>query len=129
MNITTQLISAHRRQLPALAFLFVAITLCAFAPPSVRAGGEKPFHANFITKVESFVEYPFLHVMVIGRGQATYMGRTTAFTDNQLVSLIDGSLRRWPVGSPLPAVIRQRVGPEGSRGLKEAACCPAVHYS
>jgi hypothetical protein len=28
---------------------------------------------------------------VKSRGQATYMGRTTAFTDDQLVSLIDGS--------------------------------------
>ena len=38
------------------------------------------------------MEYPFLHVTVNGRGQATHMGRTTAFTDDQLVSLIDGSM-------------------------------------
>ena len=91
MKTTTNLISAGRRQFPTLAFLIVAVSLLAFASPSVRAGGEKPFHANFITQVKSVVEFPFLHVVVNSRGQATYMGRTTAFTDDQLVSLIDGS--------------------------------------
>ena len=50
-----------------------------------------PFHANFITKVESVLEFPLLHVTVNSRGQATYMGKTTAFTDDQLVNVIDGS--------------------------------------
>jgi hypothetical protein len=91
MKTTTNLIFASRRHLPLLALLLATITLVAFEPPSARASGEKPFHANFITQFESVVEYPFLHVTVNSRGQATYMGRTTAFTDDQLVSLIDGS--------------------------------------
>src|SRR5262249_41074805 len=58
---------------------------------SARAGSEMAFHANFITQFETVVEFPLLHVTVNSRGQATYMGRTTAFTDDQLVNLIDGS--------------------------------------
>jgi hypothetical protein len=91
MKTTTNLILASRRHLPALALLLTTITLLAFAPSSARAGGEKPFHANFITEFQSVVEYPLLPVTVNSRGQATYMGRTTAFTDDQLISLIDGS--------------------------------------
>jgi hypothetical protein len=91
MKTTTNLISARPRHLPFFALLLAAVTLLAFAPPSSRAGDEMPFHANFITQFESVVEYPFLHVTVNGRGKATYMGTTTAFTDDQLVSLIDGS--------------------------------------
>lgn len=91
MKTITNLKSLTRRHLPPLALLLATITLLAFAPPSARAGGEMPFHANFITQVETVVEFPFLHVTVKGRGQATYVGRTTAFTDDQLVNLIDGS--------------------------------------
>jgi hypothetical protein len=67
------------------------VGLLAFAAPPTMASSELPFHANFVTQVRSFVEYPFLHVKVSGHGKATYMGTTTAFTDDQLVSLIDGS--------------------------------------
>jgi hypothetical protein len=91
MKTTTNLKSASHRHLPWLALLFAAITLLAFAPQSARAGDELPFHANFITQVETVLEFPFLHVTVNSRGKATYMGRTTAFTDDQLVNLIDGS--------------------------------------
>ena len=91
MKTPTNLISAQHRHLPSLALLLATVTLLAFAPQSARAGGEKPFHANFITRFESVVEFPLLHVTVNSRGQATYMGRTTAFTDDQLVNLIDGS--------------------------------------
>lgn len=91
MKTMTSLKSQSRRHLPSLALLLAAVTLLAFAPQSARATGEKPFHANFTTQVETVVEFPFLHVTVNSRGQATYMGRTTAFTDDQLVNLIDGS--------------------------------------
>jgi len=88
---TTTLKSLSRRHLPSLTLLLATVTLLPFAPQSARASGEKPFHANFITQVETVVEFPFLHVTVDSRGQATYMGRTTAFTDDQVVNLIDGS--------------------------------------
>jgi hypothetical protein len=91
MKTRTNLKSQSHRHLPSLALLLAAVTLLAFAPQSARASGEKPFHANFITQFESVVEFPLLHVTVNSRGQATYMGRTTAFTDDQLVNLIDGS--------------------------------------
>ncbi len=91
MKTLTNLESPARRRLASLALLHAAVILLAFAPQSVRAGGEKPFHANFITQTQSVVEYPFLHVTVDGRGKATYLGTTTAFTNDQLVSLLDGS--------------------------------------
>ena len=91
MKTTPNLKSPSRRHLPSLALQLATVILLAFGPSSARASDELPFHANFITKVETFVEYPFLHVRVNSRGQATYMDRTTAFTDDQLVSLIDGS--------------------------------------
>ena len=79
------------RLFSSLSLLLATVCLLAFASPAARAGGEVPFHANFITQFESVVEFPLLHVTVNGRGQATYVGRTTAFTDDQLVNLIDGS--------------------------------------
>src|SRR5262245_30820310 len=91
MKTRTNLISARRSLLPSLAFLFATLTLLAFVPQPARASDEMPFHANFITQVQTVVEFPLLHVTVNSRGQATYMGRTTAFTDDQLISLIDGS--------------------------------------
>ena len=91
MKTTTNLKSASHRHLPWLALLLATVTLLVFAPQSTRASGEKPFHANFITQVETVLEFPFLHVTVNSRGKATYMGRTTAFTDDQLVNVIDGS--------------------------------------
>ena len=91
MKTTTNLNPPSRRHLPSLALLLATVTLLAFVPLPARASDEMPFHANFITKVESVVEFPFLHVTVNSRGLATYMGKTTAFTDDQLVSLIDGS--------------------------------------
>ena len=91
MKTTTKLVSKNRRNLRSLALLLAAVTLLAFAPQSARASVEKSFHANFITQFESVVEFPLLHVTVNSRGQATYMGKTTAFTDDQLVNLVDGS--------------------------------------
>jgi hypothetical protein len=90
MKKTTNLKSLSREPLPSLALLVATVALLAFAPQSVR-GGEKEFHANFITQFESVVEFPLLHVTVNSKGRATYMGRTTAFTDDQLVNLVDGS--------------------------------------
>lgn len=74
-----------------MPLLIVAVTMLAFAPQPARAGVERPFHADFTTKFESVVEFPILHVTVNSRGSATYLGKTTAFTDDQLINLIDGS--------------------------------------
>ena len=74
--------------LPSLALLFAA----DLVPLSAHAQSEKPFNANFITKFTSVVEGDFLHVTVTGPGQASYLGKSTAFTDSQFVSLIDGSI-------------------------------------
>ena len=93
MKTTIHLKSPRCRQLPALALLLAAVISLALAPQSARASGEKPFHANFITQFESVVEFPLLHVTVNARGKATYMGTTSALTDDQLVNLIDGSGR------------------------------------
>ena len=91
MKTITHLKSPSRRQFPSLALLLAAVTLLAFAPQPARAGPSYPFHANFITQVETVLEFPLLHVTVNGRGQATYMDRPSAYTNDQLVNLIDGS--------------------------------------
>ena len=91
MKTTTNLNSSSRRHFPSFALLLAAMMLPAIAPSAARASGEKPFHANFITQFQGVVEYPILHVTVSSRGQASYLDRTTAFTDDQLISLIDGS--------------------------------------
>lgn len=91
MKTTTNLKSTSCRHLPALALLLATVTLLGFVPQSARASGEKPFHASFITRFESVVEPPFLHVTVNGHGKATYLGRAAAFTDDQLVNPVDGS--------------------------------------
>ncbi|MEO8438603.1 MAG: hypothetical protein ABI540_00110 [Spartobacteria bacterium] len=91
MNATPKHLFLRPRYLPFLTLLLATVTLLASAPQSAQAGGEKSFHANFITQVETVLKFPFLHVTVDSRGQATYMGRTTAFTDDQLVNVIDGS--------------------------------------
>jgi hypothetical protein len=91
MKTTTNFSSKSVLRLPSLALLFAAALLPLFGSQPVLAQGEKPFHANFTTKVISVVEGEFLHITVTGSGQANYLGKTKAFTDNQLVSLIDGS--------------------------------------
>ena len=91
MKTTISLKSPSRWHLPSLALLLATVILLAFAPSSARATGEMPFHANFITKFVSVLEFPLLHLTVTSRGQATYMGRTTAFTDDQVANVIDGS--------------------------------------
>lgn len=91
MNTTTKCIPARDRHLPFLALLLATVTLLAFAPQSVRASVDKPFHANFITQFTSVLEFPLLDLTVHGKGNATYMGTTTAFTDDQVSNLIDGS--------------------------------------
>ena len=91
MKTRTNLKSSSRRHLASLAFLLATVSLLAFAPPAARASIETPFHANFITQFETVLEFPILHVTVNSRGQATHMGRTTAFTDDQIANLLDGS--------------------------------------
>ena len=80
-----------RRHLPFVALLLATVTLLAFTPQSVLAYSEQPFHANFITQFTSVLDFPLLHLTVHGKGNATYMGTTTAFTDDQVSNLIDGS--------------------------------------
>ena len=91
MKTATNLRSLSRGPLSSLTLLLATITLLAFAPQSAQAGDEKPFHASFITKFESVLEFPLLHLTVNGRGKATYLGTTTAFTDDQVGNVIDGS--------------------------------------
>src|SRR5262245_23941264 len=91
MKTTTNLKFLSRGPLPSVALLLATVSLLAFAPESASASGEQPFHANFVTQFETVLEFPLLHLTVNSVGQATYMGRTSAFTVDQLVNLIDGS--------------------------------------
>ena len=111
MKTTTNLKSASHRHLPWLALLLAAVTLLAFAPEPARAGPSYPFNANFITHFESVLEFPLLHVIVNSQGQATYMGRTTAFTSDQLVNLIDGSGTATYILTPASRLSNDGSGP------------------
>ena len=91
MKTRTNLESSSRPHLASLVLLLATVSLLAFAPPAARASTETPFHANFITQFETVLEFPVLHVRVNGQGQATHMGKTTAFTDDQIANLVDGS--------------------------------------
>ena len=91
MNTIKKDLSVRRRYLPFLAFVCATITLLTLGPQPVQASNKMPFHANFITKVTTFLEFPILHVTVKGKGKATYTGTTTAFTDDQVQNVIDGS--------------------------------------
>lgn len=91
MNAITKHPWMRARSLASLGLLLATVTLLAFVSQSVQASGEKPFHATFTTQLESVLEFPLLHVTVNSRGQATYMGRTTADTTDQVINVIDGS--------------------------------------
>jgi hypothetical protein len=117
----------------------------------VRAQSEKPFNANFITKFTSVVEGDFLHVTVTGPGQASYLGKSTAFTDSQFVSLIDGSItatytwrgsggdtltlalsRKEPTSTAerhFPAATRSSAGLVALRGQLAVASSPEGRFS
>jgi len=92
MKTTTNFISKGLLRLPASVLLLTAALLPLLTPQQATAQTEKPFNANFITKFTSVIEGNFLHVTVTGRGRSTYLCKSTAFTDNQFVSLIDGSI-------------------------------------
>ena len=91
MNITSKSIPAPGRYLPLSAFLLMTVALLSLAPQSLRANGDKPFHANFITQFTSVLDFPLLHLTVNGKGKAAYLKTTTAFTDDQVSNLVDGS--------------------------------------
>ena len=91
MKTRTNLKSSSGPHLASLALLVATVSLLAFAPPAARASTERPFHADFITQFETVLEFPILHVTVNGQGQATHMGKTRAFTDDQIANLLDGS--------------------------------------
>ena len=103
--------SARRRQFPSLALLLGAVTLLAFAPQPVRAGPSYPFNANFITHFESVLEFPLLHVTVNASGEATYMKRPSAHTDDQRLNLIDGSLTATYTLTPASRMANGGSGP------------------
>lgn len=91
MKTQTNTKSARRRHLPTLALLLATVTLLASAPQPACAGPSYPFHARFITEFESIVEFPYLHLIVNGKGRSSAMGPTAAITTDQMVSMIDGS--------------------------------------
>ena len=91
MKTTTSATSTSPLQVSRyLILLLVAVTL-AFAPQQARADEQVPFRAAFTTEFESVVEFPIVHVMVIGHGTATHLGKATAVTTNQAVNLITGA--------------------------------------
>ena len=103
--------SPSRRHFPSLALLLAAVTLLAFAPQPVRAGPSYPFNANFIANFESVLEFPLLHVTVNASGEATYMKRPSAHTDDQRVNLIDGSLTATYTLTPASRMANGGSGP------------------
>jgi|SRR6476646_2039668 len=74
-----------------IAFLLASISLLTLAPRSTLASIETPFSGSFATQFTTSLEFPILHVTVAAKGKTTYMGTTTASTDDQVSNLIDGS--------------------------------------
>lgn len=91
MKIITNVMLKSLKRVPFLALSLATVALLTVAPQSARAGHAIPFHANFITQITTVLEFPILHVTVESRGNATYMGATTADTTDQIVNMIDGS--------------------------------------
>src|SRR5205823_3978295 len=71
------------------AIVLSAALICVSSRPT-QASSEVPFHATFETQFDSQVEFPIVHVNVIGHGQATQFGTTQAVTTNQEVNLVSG---------------------------------------
>jgi hypothetical protein len=69
--------------------------LLAFALTPVRAQDiaiSFPFQGQFTTRFEVMLQGHTVSLLrVDARGEATAMGKTTAFTDNQYINLVDGS--------------------------------------
>jgi len=91
MKITTTAKPLNAPRLLVINLLLVAASLSILAPNSAWASIEAPFHGNFVTTFTTTLEFPILYVTVNGKGNATYMGTTTASTDDQVSNLIDGS--------------------------------------
>jgi hypothetical protein len=89
MKLTVSATALGPRRVLCLA-LMATFTL-GFTPQLAWAAKEVPFRAAFITEFESIVEFPIAHISVIGEGQASHMGATTAATTDQEVNLITGS--------------------------------------
>jgi hypothetical protein len=69
MNITSKSIPAPGRYLPLSAFLLMTVALLSLAPQSLRANGDKPFHANFITQFTSVLDFPLFISRLTAKGR------------------------------------------------------------
>jgi hypothetical protein len=91
MKLTTTAKPMNALRLLVIHLLLVPASLIILPPHLARASIETPFHGNFVTKFTTTLEFPILYVTVNGKGDATYMGATTASTDDQVSNLTDGS--------------------------------------
>ncbi len=72
--------------------LLAAFTLLSVPVTSV-AGQRVSFKAAFVTAFNAIPvpDTPFMHISVVGAGNSSHMGTTTAATDNQMVNLLTGA--------------------------------------
>jgi hypothetical protein len=95
MKTKINMIASHSRTAPLLALSLAALTLAA-APASTQAHEQvpfMPFKASFATWFVATMDptLPISHITVVGLGQATHLGRSIAFTDNQDVNVVTGA--------------------------------------
>ena len=73
------------------AMLLIASAFEAATSLSVAPGKQVPFQASFDAEFENSLSFPIVHVTVRGSGQAEHMGSSAAFTDNEVVNLLNGA--------------------------------------
>lgn len=71
--------------------LLVTAAILFGLPEKAAAKEEAPFKARFVTEVSATPAPPLLYLEITGEGQASHMGRTFTYTDNQVVNLITGA--------------------------------------
>lgn len=91
MKIETKVISSSRWAVRSLGLLLAAAALDG-SQAGVDAGQQLPFQGSYTTEAQVTAwENPYTAtIAILGRGYTSFLGATTAFTDNQQVDLAAG---------------------------------------
>ena len=90
MKATSNATTVSPRRIMCLAVSLLAMAALVFTTQPAQADEQVPFRAAFTTEFESVVEFPIVHIDVVGEGKATHLGKTTAVTTDQAVNLNTG---------------------------------------
>src|SRR5882724_4504951 len=90
MKATSNATTVSPRRIMCLAVSLLAMAALVFTTQPAQADEQVPFRAAFTTEFESVVEFPIVHIDVVGEGKATHLGKTTVVTTDQAVNLNTG---------------------------------------